>query len=203
LKHLIRVFWVLGTLAIPVATQAHPSVGVRAGVNLASLTSDLAPPFELETASGFVGGAFVTLPVNHVLAFQPEALYSRQGTKYTYQDVKFRTELDYIQVPLLARVRTGVHSPLTVLVGPSLGIRTHASSHSDLHSPGFVSGPDEVFKRFDLGLTTGAAFDVGHLVFDGRYTWGMTNMVKDTFGGEPTIDNQKNRVFSFSAGVRF
>jgi hypothetical protein len=40
-------------------------------------------------------------------------------------------------------------------------------------------------------------------VFDGRYTWGMTNMVKDTFGGEPTIDNQKNRVFSFSAGVRF
>jgi hypothetical protein len=40
-------------------------------------------------------------------------------------------------------------------------------------------------------------------VLDGRYTWGLTNIVKETVGAEPTSDNAKNRVLSISVGLRF
>jgi Outer membrane protein beta-barrel domain len=200
--HLVRVVALLGIVAMPLAAYAQPSVGVRVGFNLATLTSDPPPlaPLELKTRSGLVAGGFVTLPINNALAFQPEALYSRQGTKYTYSSATGGTELNYIQVPLLARVRTGVRSPLAVLVGPSLGVRIEGPERI---SPAFIAGPDEVFRRFDLGLATGAVLDVGHVVFDGRYTWGLTNVLKDSIGGEPTTDKQKNRVFALSAGLRF
>jgi Outer membrane protein beta-barrel domain len=203
-KYLVRVVALLGIVALPVAAHAQPSWGFRVGVNLSDLTPEPAlPDFDVEGVSrGLVAGGFVTLPVNSLLAFQPEALYSRQGAKFT--DMPGETKLDYIQVPLLARVRTGARSPLAVLFGPSLGVLTGVSRQGS----GFVDVAssaltvDDLFRRFDLGLVAGAGLDVGHLVFDGRYTWGVTNIWNDTFHGMPLGGNQKNRVFALSAGLR-
>jgi hypothetical protein len=46
--------------------------------------------------------------------------------------------------------------------------------------------------------------DVGHFVLDGRYTWGLTNIAKNT-DLEPgdTESSAKHRVLSLSAGIRF
>ena len=213
MKHVVRVVALLGILALPAAAQAQISAGVRAGVNLADLTPEPEVPFKIPVVpsdvegvrGGLVAGGFVTLPVNSLLAFQPEALYSRQGAKFT--NGSGAMALDYIQVPLLARVRTGAGSRLAVLLGPSLGVRTHVSSHADssvnLNRPTPRGGLDDWVRRFDLGLVTGAGLDMGHLVFDGRYTWGMTNIWKDSFDGVPLGAQQKNRVFALSAGLRF
>ena len=198
MKHLVRVVAVLGIAAIPAAAQAQPSVGVRAGVNLATLTPHPDPVVDLERATGFVVGAFVALPVNNVLGFQPEALYSRQGTKLDGASTSIRTKLDYLQFPLLARVRIGMRSPLAVLVGPSLGVRTR-TSYDVTGTLDFFPDAATTFRRFDLGIATGAALDVGKVVVDGRYTWGVRNIHDPTF--DPV--KQKNRVFSLSAGLRF
>ena len=205
MKHLVRVVALLGIAAIPAVAQAQPSVGVRVGVNLANLSSDPAPPspVELETLTGLVAGAFVTLPITEVFAFQPEVLFSRQGAKVSDSTMTVRTKLDYVQVPLLARIRTGTRSPLAIVFGPSLGFRTGAT----LSGPGIpaeaTAGYEDQFKGFDFGLAAGAVIDVGHLVFDARYTWGLTNILKDSIEGEPNTDKAKNRVLSLSAGVRF
>ena len=45
----------------------------------------------------------------------------------------------------------------------------------------------------------GLAVEAGRLVFDGRYTWGLTNISKDT--NDP--GTAKHRVFSATVGVRF
>ena len=203
MKHLVRVFILLVVIGLPAAAQAQVSGGVRAGVNLANLSGDPEPPVGFDTLTSLVAGAFVTVPVNEIFAFQPEALYSRQGTKISDSGITARTKLDYVQVPLLARVRTGAHSPLAILFGPSLGFRTGAS----LSAPGIpaeaTEGFEDGFRTFDFGIAAGAEIGAGPLVFDARYTWGLTNILKDTFQGEPNSDKAKNRVLSLTAGLRF
>jgi len=202
-KHLVRVFALLVTVGLPAAAQAQVSGGVRAGVNLTNFSVDPEPLPDFETLTGFTAGAFVTVPVNGVFSFQPEVVYSRQGTKLTAAGMTGRMKLDYIQMPLLARVRTGTHSPLAILVGPSLGFRTQVS----LTGPGIpaeaTEGLDEAFKTFDFGLAAGAELGAGPFVLDARYTWGLTNIVKDAFLGEESSGTAKNRVLSLTAGLRF
>ena len=47
-------------------------------------------------------------------------------------------------------------------------------------------------------MVAGVTGDIGRLVLDGRYTWGLTNIEK-----EATADKTKNRVISLTLGLRF
>lgn len=204
MKHLLRFVAALGILAVPATAHAQLSGGFRAGANLANLAFDPTPAVDSDNLVGLVAGGFVTIPVNDVFGFQPEALFSMQGTKFSAGGMTFKTKVDYLQFPVLARVRVAKGSPVAVLAGPSLGFKTNAS----LEGPGIPDEFSQQFeddvKRFDFGVVAGVGVDVGHFVLDGRYTWGMTNIAKGTAsdpGGEP--GSAKHRVFSFSAGVRF
>ena len=204
MKHLLRFAVAFGILAVPAAAHAQISGGVRAGVNLADLTFDPSPPIDSKNLVGLVAGAFVTIPLNDVVAFQPEALFSMQGSKFSAEGMTVKTKIDYLQVPLLGRFRIARGSPLAILVGPSLGFKTHASFDGPGIPDDFGEEFDDSVKGFDAGLVAGAAADIGHLVLDGRYTWGLTNLAKDptSSSGDPG-GSAKHRVFSFSAGVRF
>lgn len=191
------------TALLVCAATAHaqtPSFGIRAGVNLADLSfSSDAEVTNSKNLTGLVAGVFATVPLTDLVAFQPEALFSRQGTKFTEDDEDAKIKIDYFQVPLLGRFKFAKGSPVAVLIGPSLGFRSSAK----LDVPGAPAGFDDDFEdeveRFDLGLVTGIGVDVGRLVLDGRYTWGLRNIAKNNEGqGEA-----RNRVFSATVGVRF
>jgi hypothetical protein len=186
------------------AATAHaqnPSVGVRVGVNLADLSfSSETEITDSKNLTGLVAGLFVTVPVNKIVAFQPEVLFSMQGTRFTEEGVDAKIKLDYVQVPLLGRFRLGSASPVSVLVGPSLGFRSRAKVEVPGAPAGFSDEFEDQIERFDVGLVTGLAADVGRLVLDGRYTWGLMNIAKDNVDGSGTA---KNRVFSASVGIRF
>jgi hypothetical protein len=213
----VRVIVVLGILVPPAAVQAQVSAGVRVGANMATLSFDQSdfPPelqFDLENMAGLTAGAFVTMPINALLGFQPEVLYSRQGAKMRQSGVTTEMTLDYIRVPLLARVRTGSRSPVAILFGPSMGFKTRAS----LIEKGTTFDGSDIFdertETFELGLTAGAAMDAGRLVLDARYTWGLTDIFKpvpdiipiDLASSDSGNSNRwLNRALSFSAGLRF
>src|SRR5262245_1169347 len=194
---------------VPAAVHAQVSGGVRAGANLADLVFEPTPPVDSKNLTGLVAGGFVTVPITPVFAFQPEALYGKQGTKFSEQGQTLKLEIDYVQVPLLARFAAGAHSPIAIVAGPSFGFRTRARTKG---SDG-LSDVDEDFtddvNAFDPGLVAGVEIDAGHAVFDARYTWGLTNIVKPSPGG-PAIDvdpgssgTAKHRLFSITAGFRF
>ena len=199
MKHLLRFVAAAGILFAPAVAHAQVSGGVRAGVNFADLVFEPSPPVDSKNLVGLVVGVFAVIPVNDMVAFQPEALFSMQGTRFTEEGMTVKTKVDYFQVPLLGRFRLGKGSPVAILVGPSLGFRTHASFEGPGIPDEFAQEFEESVKRFDAGLVTGAAIEVGHLVVDGRYTWGLTNIAKDAGENE----SAKHRVFSLSAGVRF
>lgn len=173
--------------------RAQDRGGVRFGYNAATLSTEEAG-FDPKTRSGFVVGVFGVLPVSGVFAVQPEFLYSQQGAKVEDGSDEATLKLDYVQIPVLARVRLGSHSPAHLLVGPSFGFRTRAETEFNGETMDFK---DEV-KGTDVGFVTGIMVNAGMFVLDGRYTWGLMNISK---GDDP--DTVKNRVFAVSAGIRF
>ena len=180
------------------AATAHAqdlSVGVKAGINLTNVSiddpGDITDP---KNRTGFVAGVFFIMPTNGLLAFQPEVLFSMQGAKLTSGSESASLKLDYVQVPLLARIKPPKF-PLGVVVGPSLGFRT--SSEISTRGEDDVDLKDDVESN-DLGFVAGVVFDLAHVVLDGRYTWGLKNISKDADDGEV-----KNRVFSVTLGFRF
>jgi Outer membrane protein beta-barrel domain len=201
----VRITFTLGLTAALLVSAATAqaqgiAVGLRAGVNVANLSfSSETEVVDSKNLTGFVGGLFVTVPVNEIVAFQPEVLFSMQGTKFTDGGQSAKVKLDYVQTPLLLHLKPGAKSPIALLVGPTLGFRSRA----ELEVPGapieFTNAFEDEVKGFDMGLVAGAALELGSLVLDGRYTWGLMNISKDS--NDP--GTAKNRVFSATVGVRF
>jgi hypothetical protein len=189
------------TIALAVAllvsaasANAQTSFGVKAGLNLANLSiEDADDTFDPENRTGFVAGAFVTIRGGGIFAFQPEFLVSQQGAKFSDGLDSGRAKIDYFQVPLLARIGPSI---VGLVVGPSIGFRMNAK----LSGVGLAEDEDfsEQIERMDVGLVAGVTGDLGPLVLDGRYTWGLTNIEK-----EETAPKTKNRVISFTLGLRF
>ncbi|HEU5255431.1 MAG TPA: porin family protein [Vicinamibacterales bacterium] len=191
MKQILVLAAVVGVLGATEA-RAQDRGGVRFGYNAATLSTD-EPGVDPKIRNGFVVGFFGVLPVNSMFAVQPEFLYSQQGARVEDGSDEATVKIDYINIPVLARVRLGSGSPAHLLVGPSFGFRTRAETEFDGETMDFK---DQV-EGNDIGFVTGVAVNAGMFVVDGRYTWGLKNIAK----GEP--DTAKNRVFSLSAGIRF
>src|SRR5687768_5060116 len=106
-------------LASAVSASAQPSFGVKAGINISNLSTNNTDGVEPENRTGFIGGVFVTLPVSGIFAIQPEVLVGMQGAKFTEDGESAKLQLNYLQVPVLARIKAGSASPVSFLVGPS------------------------------------------------------------------------------------
>jgi hypothetical protein len=158
-----------------------------------------------ENLSGFVVGLFGVVPLSSQLAFQPEVLYSQQGVKFSGQGMTAKLKFDYVQVPLLLQIHPVRNSAVSLIAGPSLGFRTRTRFEVPGAPDEFTEEFEDQITRFDVGIVAGAAADIGRwLVLDGRYTWGLLNIAKDSSSasGDPG-GSAKNRVLSLSAGVRF
>ena len=200
----------LGTLvagASPALGQTR-EVGLKAGVNVASMVDDGETGGYDGRRIGFLAGAFAVLPVRGPLAVQIEALFSQKGAKFDIddQDAEATLELDYLDIPVMLRVQ-GPASGTTRLHffgGPSVGIRTGARERLTYAAGNFDQGEstniDDLIERFDFGVVVGAGVDVGRrIVVDARYQWGISTVNTD----ELAETEFKHRVFSILAGVRF
>jgi Outer membrane protein beta-barrel domain len=182
--------------------MAQPAVfGVKAGINLATVTFDPEPDEDvLDRRTGFVGGLFVVVPASDRLGFQGEVLFSQKGA--SEDGGAGDLALDYLEVPLLLRV--GTASPLETsfhaFAGPSIGLRLRARVTAETFD-GETEDEDiaDDVKGFDFGVVAGAGVNFGRFTLDGRYTWGLNNLNSL----EDDEMKLRNRVFSIMAGVRF
>ena len=196
MKQLFVVLAVLGVFGVTEA-RAQDRGGVRVGLNLANLSgNDTADLGDTDSRAGLVVGLFGVVPINPNFAFQPELLFSQQGAKVEDGSDDATIKLDYIQIPLLARIRLGTSpsAPVYALFGPSFGFRTKFEVEVDDEN---IDIEDQT-EGHDIGLVAGVAVNAGPAVVDARYTWGFTNLDKTGDGSDI-----KNRVFSVSVGFRF
>lgn len=84
-------------------------IGIKAGLNIASLTFD---ENELESSqkTGFTAGIMAEIPLAKNFSVQPEVLYSQQGMKFSYSDIdvanssyKSTINLNYLNIPVMLK----------------------------------------------------------------------------------------------------
>ena len=89
-------------LLIAAPLQAQTTLGVKGGINIATVDTNVSDISDLvDSKTGFVGGGFVTLGLGSLFALQPELLYSQKGFQVDEfgETVKFNT--NYIEIPVL------------------------------------------------------------------------------------------------------
>jgi hypothetical protein len=144
---------------------------------------------------------FATLRLLSWLDLQSEGLYSMKGARLDLEGVQSSAWLDYLEVPILARVsrRGGGARRYFVAAGPSVGVRLRARSRTKFaNSTEYVDIGDEL-ERLDFGVAAGGGVELGSIVLDGRYTLGLTDIDKD----KTDTVTVTNRTISFTAGFKF
>lgn len=207
-------FMMLITLFSVISVQAQsdnstPQFGVKGGVNFSSFTGD--DIGDVDARTSFNLGVLAEIPISDRFSIQPEVLYSGQGFTINQKDHDnvFDTDenteyqLDYIQVPVLAKIY--LVKGLNVEVGPQFGFKVNEEVDSQPTSDGGdinIDSEDSYIKNFDTSLAFGAGykFDSGFFV-SARYTHGLSKIFKDdTILKDLDV---KNSVWQFGVGFAF
>jgi hypothetical protein len=174
--------------------------GLKAGVNLATFSSDEQPNPDYKLMVGLVGGGYVTWRIGGRLDFQPEVLIGQQGASLGSDVADAKIKIDYLTVPLLLRYRLSSSSGgLSVYGGPSLATKLRARASAEFGGDTVTTDISDQIETLDFGVAAGVMYEKGRYTIDGRYTFGLGNINTE-------VDNPgkvHNRVITGLVGVRF
>ncbi len=181
--------------------QVTFSLGPKGGATFSQLSKDKS---NQDSRNGFVAGAFANIGLARVVALQPEVLYNQMGTKGEFGGTNTRLKNNYIQVPVLLKLRLplGAVYP-NIFAGPSFGFRNKARyTITDTETGESIEYGTTAVKKHDFGGVVGAGVDInaGPVFFtvDGRYGFGFDEINNDIY----RLD-AKNRQWAVSAGIGF
>ena len=186
------------------ALRAQPvSIGVKAGVTAARMpgvTDAVEVAVDEESRWGGTGGVFVTLPLNDLVAFQPEALYVVKGATLVSRAVSYTLSFDarYLEMPLFFRFGRSSRRPY-FLAGPYLGFRLAAEAREVVDGVTETRDFSDQINRVDAGVSFGAGATFGRFLVEGRWTEGLRDVES-----EDSFDTAvRHRVLAVLAGFRF
>ena len=156
--------------------------GVKAGLNMTSMSNDMAFDPGFGMGVGVRVGGFLNMRWGYrtensskgtgLWGFQPELMYSNQAVKTDAGDVK----MNYIAVPLLLKVYPT--TALSIEVGPELSYLISTSPSTMAVDGAEIKVGD--CKGMNIGLAAGLAYDFEMgLTVGARYTYGFTDMAKN------------------------
>lgn len=174
-----------------------PSFGIKGGVNFATVSGD---DFDNpDSRTSFHVGVLAEFPMADIFSIQVEALYSGQGFKTDIPggvfggDEKVEYQLDYINVPVLAKVY--VFEGLSLEVGPQFSFKVNEEydANADANEGDLETNDAE---DFEFGLAAGLTFQTQMGLFaTGRYNMGLTDIFENS--------DAKNSVFQIGVGYKF
>jgi hypothetical protein len=177
--------------------QTQFAVGLKAGPNFANINTNESPGENYKARTGFHLGAFALIKGTKV-GFQPEILFSQQGSKFKYSgSPDLKANFSYVNVPLMVKLYT--IAGINLQVGPQIGFLTSAKWEDYDENTQKVTEYDikENFKSTDFSLALGVGWDLPFgLSVDGRYNLGLSDV--NSGGGESV----KNQVWQFSVGYK-
>ncbi len=185
---------ILAIILTSITTFAQTKVqfGVRGGLNLSTVVGEDEDFESPDGRASFYGGLVVEAPITGRFSLQAEAFYSGQGFEISDRDRDdAQFQVDYIQVPILAKVR--IIKGLSAMAGGQLGFKINEEIDNDPFENGGDTETD-IFEDYDLQLTGGAEykFDNGFFV-QARVAYGVTEIIEDS-----EVHN-----FVFSTGIGF
>ena len=180
--------------------QAEFSMGLKAGPNFANLNTDESAGDNYKARTGFHLGAFALIKGEKV-GFQPEVVFSQQGSKFKVGGDDIKSNFSYVNIPLIVKLYT--IAGINLQVGPQIGFLTSAKDKSTIAGISTTTDVKDEFKTTDFSLALGVGWDLPFgLSIDGRYNWGLTDN-NDGYGSGASESSIKNQVWQFSIGYKF
>ena len=202
MKHIV-----LASALLLLGSQAHAQLGVKGGVNQAVLSGRVGEDATYKTY--FHAGIFYEAKVLGPLSIQPELLYSLQGAQLKGTLTDYKTQLNYIQVPILLKATLG---PVYVEAGPQFGYLVSANEEGKVqvrNTSGNVAFRDvnqsatDNYKRNEFALCAGVGLKLGSIVrVGGRFVAGLNDINDVQFLQGVNDPKLKNRVFQFYAAFQ-
>ena len=200
---------------------AMAQVAVKAGVNFANMIfeDDQEDIKDLvkNGATGFTGGLAFIIPINGVLAFQPEILYTQKGSERNYtvlgEDYSDKLQYNYIDIPVLLRLSLGgtygeglgLYVNGGVYVGYALNGKVEGTSPVGPYERDVKFDSEDREQRLDFGAVGGVGLSLGDLFFEVRYLHGINNLLDNDANNnnDPGFDKLQHRGVGLTAGWVF
>ena len=180
MKNYLNVTLATILMAVTVSAQ-HVNIGIKAGLNIYNISSDDNSAYDSKV--GFNLGLLGHMHLTEHLAIQPEILYSGQGAKFTSAGVDYKSNLSYINIPVLFQYM--FDNGFRIEAGPQLGILISAKSKAN----DVETDIKDQVKSIDFGLGVGVSYvhPTSGFGVDARYNLGLSNI------NETGTINSKNR----------
>ena len=207
-------------IAFIATSNAQVMFGAKAGLNVANISSDDDSDFgnaggldDPSSRIGFHAGITGDVKMAENFGIGAELLYSQQGTQTegTFAGVDYENEfkLDYINIPILAKVYLG--ESFNVYGGVQPGFVVNAKQVStigdneteiDLKDEDNDENQFAVVKDTDFSIPLGIGYRTpGGLSVDARYNLGTTAVFENQ--DDDSDDVGKNRVLQVGIGFNF
>jgi len=185
-------------------TRENFKFGFKAGANLANVYDEEGQNFVADSKVGFVGGAFLSIPITKFIGFQPEVLYSQKGFKAIGTTIlgnyDFERTSTFLDIPLQLQIKP--IDGVTLLVGPQYSylLETKNKFNGSASSTQEDGINNENYKKNIFGFVIGADFNVDLLVIGVKAGWDISKSDSD---GNTTNPRYKNQVLQLTLGYAF
>lgn len=185
-------------------TRENLKFGVKAGLNVANVYDEQNADFVADNKLGFVGGAFVAIPLGKYLGIQPEVLYSQKGFKTSRNTIvgnyDYSVTSTYLDIPLQVQLKPIKY--LTILAGPQYSylLKTKSSFNGNATTLEEESLNSDNYKKNIFGFVVGADVNFDNLILSGRAGWDISKTNSD---GDSSTPRYKNQVLQFTLGYTF
>lgn len=159
-----------------------PLFGAKVGLNGSYLYTNNEDISDREGKFGVAAGLFTKVPINDVISFQPELMFSMKGDEYRYDqdESAVRVNMNYVELPV------GLHFNLFNVVnlhaGGYAGYLVN-SKFKIVDDDGSIARGTELdaddFNRWDYGWFAGAGLDFGNMGVSFRFNRGLNSIYKD------------------------
>lgn len=173
----------------------RPTFGIKAGINFANVWDAQGQDFEADGKVGFVGGAFMRIPITTYLGLQPEILLSQKGLQGSGTllavPYSFSKTTTYLDIPLLVTIKP--LQAFSVVFGPQYSFLLSERNVYSFGGNNVIleeAFENDNIRRNLLGFVIGADFNAEHVVISGRVGWDFLNNHGDGTASTPRYKNQ-------------
>ena len=216
-----RSFFTIALLTMVLSTFAQLpitfDIGLKAGINSSKITTDnpgaigsyTFNDFISDAKSGYNVGAFARIGAKKIY-FQPELLYvmkkGQTNITYTASSNNLTTSQTFnvksVQIPLLVGIKliNLKIASVRAFTGPAMSFSVGDSKATFAAITAFNQ---ETLKKNTWDWQLGGGIDLGPLVLDVRYEWGLSKITGESLSPTNMGFKSKGNFLTFSLGFKF
>jgi len=179
--------------------------GFKIGGNSSNIYNTQGQEFEANARLGFVGGAFLRVPLGELFGVQPEILFSQKGYNGTGSilglNYEYSRRTHFVDIPLLVAFKP--LQIITIVAGPQYSFlikQTDNFSSTIIDTQIEEDFANENLRKNIFGFVAGVDLNLNHIVLGARTCMDLT---KNNGDGSSTVPQYKNMWYQLTIGFVF